>query len=194
MISKNRKLFLSFPLVGNPSSIQKDSLLGESPEATGQAGVTDSLARNFLRQSSFKLIGILLLLLTGGLFLTACGKKEVKLVSQESQLTQEAFKLAETLKNAYLNNDRTTLERNATANGYKELASAIKSFESAELSFTPTWVEVQDSTVNLTISWKGTWVVKGKTMEERGLAIFILEGKPLKLAQIQRSNPFRQPE
>jgi hypothetical protein len=129
-----------------------------------------------------------------GLFLTACGKKEVKPVSQESQLTQEAFKLAETLKIAYLNNDRTTLERNATANGYKELASGIKGFDSAELSFTPTWVEVQDSTVNLTISWKGTWVVKGKTMEERGLAIFILEGKPLKLAQIQRSNPFRQPE
>jgi hypothetical protein len=185
LISKNRKLFLSFPLVGNPSSIQKDS---------GQAGMTVSLARSFLRQSSFKLIGILLLLLTGGLFLTACGKKEVKPVSQESQLTQEAFKLAETLKIAYLKNDRTTLERNATTNGYKELASGIKSFDSAELSFTPTWVEVQDSTVNLTISWKGTWVVKGKTIEERGLAVFILEGKPLKLAQIQRSNPFRQPE
>jgi hypothetical protein len=135
-----------------------------------------------------------LCLIISGLFLTACGKKEVKPVSQESQLTQEAFKLAETLKIAYLNNDRSTLERNATANGYKELASGIKGFDSAELSFTPTWVEVQDSTVNLTISWKGTWVVKGKTTEERGLAIFILEGKPLKLAQIQRSNPFRQPE
>jgi hypothetical protein len=135
-----------------------------------------------------------LCLIISGLFLTACGKKEVKPVSQESQLTQEAFKLAETLKNAYVRNDRTTLERNATANGYKELASAIKGFDSAELSFTPTWVDVQDSTVNLTISWKGTWVVKGKTTEERGLAIFILEGKPLKLSQIQRSNPFRQPE
>jgi len=183
--TRNRKLFFSFPLVGNPSSIRKDY---------GQTGMTASLARNFLRQSSFKLIGILLLLLTGGLFLTACGKKEVKPVSQESQLTQEAFKIAETLKNAYLKNDRTNLEVNVTTNGYKELASGIKSFDSAELSFTPTWVEVQDSTVNLTISWKGTWVVKGKTIEERGLAIFILEGKPLKLAQIQRSNPFRQPE
>jgi hypothetical protein len=135
-----------------------------------------------------------LCLIISGLFLTACGKKEVKPVSQESQLTQEAFKLAETLKIAYLNNDRSTLERNATTNGYKELVSGIKGFEKAELSLTPTWVEVQDSTVNLTISWKGTWVVKGKTTEERGLAIFTLEGKPLKLAQIQRSNPFRQPE
>jgi hypothetical protein len=146
------------------------------------------------RKITFFTITAFLCLIISGLFLTACGKKEVKPVSQESQLTQEAFKLAETLKNAYLKNDRTTLERNATGNGYKELVSALKSFDSAELSFTPTWVEVQDSTVNLTVSWKGTWVFKGKTTEERGLAIFILEGKPLKLAQIQRSNPFRQPE
>ena len=145
------------------------------------------------QKTAFFVITFLCLIVLG-LFLTACGKKEVKLVSQESQLTQEAFKIAETLKNAYLKNDRSTLERNATADGYKELASAIKSFESAELSFTPTWVELQDSRVNLTISWKGTWVSKGKTTEERGLAIFILEGTPLKLAQIQRSNPFRQPE
>ena len=135
-----------------------------------------------------------LCLIIAGLFLTACGKKEVKPVSQESHLAQEAFKLAETLKNAYLKNDRPTLESNATKNGYEELASGIKAFDSAELSFTPTWVELQDSTLNLTISWKGTWVFNGKTTEERGLAIFILEGTPLKLAQIQRSNPFRQPE
>ena len=145
------------------------------------------------QKTAFFVIAFLCLIVLG-LFLTACGKKEVKLVSQESQLTQEAFKIAETLKNAYLKNDRSTLERNATAEGYKDLASAIKSFESAELSFTPTWVELQDSRVNLTISWKGTWVFNGKTTEERGLAIFILEGAPLKLAQIQRSNPFRQPE
>ncbi len=41
---------------------------------------------------------------------------------------------------------------------------------------------------------KGTWTVKGKATEERGLAIFVFEGKPLQLARIQRENPFKQPE
>jgi hypothetical protein len=128
------------------------------------------------------------------LLLPACGGKEAKKVSPESLLAQEAFELAETLKNDYASRDRAGLEKNATENSYKELLGSMKSFDSAELSFTPTWVEMQDSTVHLTVSWKGTWSMKGKTTEERGIAVFVFEGTPLKLSQIQRANPFRQPE
>jgi hypothetical protein len=128
------------------------------------------------------------------LFLGACGKKEVKPVSPVSKMTEEAFQLADTLRKAYVKNDRESLERNSTQDGYRQIAESIKNFESADLIFTPTWVEMQDSTVKLTISWKGSWVIHGKTVEDRGSAIFVLEGKPLKLAQIQRSNPFAGPE
>jgi hypothetical protein len=135
-----------------------------------------------------------LIVLISILFLVSCGGKEVKKVSPESKLVQEAFEFAETLKNAYLRNDRISLERNSTQEAYKELIGGIKKFNSAELTLTPTWVEIQDSTIKLTVSWKGTWTVTGKTTEERGIAIFVLEGIPLKLVQIQRANPFRQPE
>lgn len=135
-----------------------------------------------------------LIVLISVLFLVSCGGKEVKKVSPESKLAQEAFEFAETLKDAYLKNDRAALERNSTQEGYKELIGGIKNFSSAELTLTPTWVEIQDSTVKLTVSWKGTWTVTGKTTEDRGIAIFVLEGRPLKLVQIQRANPFRQPE
>jgi len=137
---------------------------------------------------------VAMLIFFAGLFLVACGKKEVKPVSPESKLTQEAFQLADTLRKAYLKNDRESLERNSTQDGYRQIAQALKSFESADLTFTPTWAEIQDSTVKLTVSWKGTWVVRGKTTEDRGSAIFVMEGEPLKLAQIQRANPFAQPE
>lgn len=137
---------------------------------------------------------VVMLIFFAGLFLVACGKKEVKPVSPESKLTQEAFQLADTLRKAYLKNDRESLERNSTQDGYRQIAQALKSFESADLTFTPTWAEIQDSTVKLTVSWKGTWVVRGKTTEDRGSAIFVMEGEPLKLAQIQRANPFAQPE
>ncbi len=127
-------------------------------------------------------------------FLMSCGKKEVKPVSQESKLAQEAFQLAEILKQAYAGNDRSTIENNSTNDGYREMIGVIKKFDKAELTFTPTWVEIKDSVVYLSVSWKGVWTVGAKSRDERGLAVFVLEGSPLKLASVQRDNPFRQPE
>ena len=126
--------------------------------------------------------------------LISCGKKEVKKVSDESRTAREAFELAETLKTAYLDHDRKTLEENTTKDGFRELIGTMKSFDSAKLSFTPTWVEIEAPVVYLTVSWKGTWTVQDKKKEERGTAVFVMEGSPLKLAQIQRANPFQQPE
>ena len=128
------------------------------------------------------------------MLLLSCGKKEVKPVSQESKLAQEAFQLAETLKNAYVKNDRGTLEESSTKDGYRELIGVMKKFDKAELTFTSTWVEIKDSSVYLSVSWKGVWTVGTKSREERGLAILVLEGTPLKLVRVQRDNPFRQPE
>jgi hypothetical protein len=155
--------------------------------------ITNYFNQKLLKRLSF--IAVLLFLLTGGVLLTSCGgSKEVKKVSPESKLAQEAFELAETLKEAYLRNDRDAIGENSTKEGYREIIGALKPFDSAELTFTPTWVEIMDSTVNLTISWKGIWVAQGKTTEERGSGVFVLEGKPLKLVKIQRANPFSQPE
>jgi hypothetical protein len=127
-------------------------------------------------------------------FFISCGKKEVKEVSEESLMAQEAFQLAETIKQAYLDNDRKALERNATQDGYRELVGEIKSFDSVELEFVPTWVEIDDTVVKLTVSWKGTWIVSDFTKEDRGIAVFVMEGQPLKVAQVLRASPFRQPE
>jgi hypothetical protein len=59
------------------------------------------------------------------------------------------------------------------------------------LEFVPTWVVIDDTVVKLTISWKGTWTVSGSTTEDRGIAVFVMEGQPLKLANILRANPFQ---
>jgi len=128
------------------------------------------------------------------MLLLSCGKKDVKPVSQESKLAQEAFQVAETLRQAYVKNNRSTLEDNSTKDGYRELIGVMKKFDKVELSFTSTWVEIKDSSVYLSVSWKGVWTVGSKSREERGLGIFVLEGNPLKLATVQRDNPFRQPE
>jgi hypothetical protein len=128
------------------------------------------------------------------LLLVSCGKKEVKQVSEDSKTAQEAFMLSEEIKNAYIKNNLSTLEKNTTKDGYKDIIESKKIFDSAELSFTPHWVEIDGPTVTLQVSWKGIWTVKGKNIEDRGLAVFVMEGRPLKLAKVLRDNPFRKSE
>jgi hypothetical protein len=128
------------------------------------------------------------------LLLASCGKKEVKPVSEDSKIAQEAFRLAEVIKDAYIRNDRSTVERNSAKDGYKETIEVRKSFDSAELTFTPRWVEIEGTTVHLHVAWNGTWIVKGQRTEDRGLAVFVMEGNPLKLVKVLRENPFKQPE
>lgn len=136
----------------------------------------------------------LILLLIAVLPLLSCGKKEVKKVTDESKTAHEAIALAEGIKEAYLKKDLAVIENNTTKEGYRELLGAIKRFDKAELTFSSKWVEIEKTSVSMKIAWSGKWVVSGETTEERGTALFIFEGSPLKLSRILRANPFRQPE
>ncbi|OGW58189.1 MAG: hypothetical protein A2Z09_00870 [Nitrospirae bacterium RBG_16_43_8] len=136
----------------------------------------------------------LILLLIAVFSLLSCGGKEVKKVTDESKTAQEAIALAEGIKEAYLKRDLSAIEKGTTKEGYRELLGAIKSFDKAELTFSSKWVEIEETSVSVRIAWSGEWVVGGQTTEERGAALFIFEGRPLKLSRILRANPFRQPE
>ncbi|HEX8949230.1 MAG TPA: hypothetical protein VF790_09740 [Dissulfurispiraceae bacterium] len=135
-------------------------------------------------------LGIILLV-----FVSACGgKKEVKKISPDSALTTQGFAVVEKLRDAYVKNNTAAIEANTTRDGYLSVAAVRKSFDSAELTFTPVLVEIFGDTVHLYVSWNGTWKKGDKIIEDRGLADFILKEKPLKLDQILRENPFSRPE
>lgn len=126
-------------------------------------------------------------------FIAACGKKEVKKVSEDSKTAIEAFALAETVRAAYVNRDLSAIEKNSTREGARAIIGGMKAFDSVDLTFNPAWVEIDGDTVHLNVSWKGIWKRGGKTTEERGMAIFILKGSPLKTDNVLRANPFRYP-
>jgi hypothetical protein len=126
--------------------------------------------------------------------LFSCGKKEVKIASQESKTAEESFALAEKIRDAFIKNDRDTIQKNTTESGYKNITSNRKSYESVELAFTPRWVEIEKDKVMLNVTWKGKWSAGGKKTEDRGMAIFVMEGRPLKISGILRTNPFIFPE
>jgi hypothetical protein len=129
------------------------------------------------------------------IFVASCGgKKEVKQVSQESKLAQEAFSLAEKLRVAYEKRNFSAVQDLSTDDGFRDFTNSIRHFDSVDLSFTPRWVEIEKTTVYLNVSWKGTWTVGQESFTERGMGVFLLEGAPLKLGKIVRGNPFKYPE
>ncbi len=134
------------------------------------------------------------ILLSAVLFLFACGKKEVKPVSSESKTSLEAFALAETIENAFLKKDKETIRQNATPDGFQDVMANTKPYDSVEITFMPRWVEIDDAKVTLNVSWKSTWTAAGRKAEDRGMAVFLMEGRPLKLSKIVRGNPFVFPE
>ncbi len=122
------------------------------------------------------------------------GKKEVKQVSLESKTATEAFALAETIRDAFVRKDLPTIQRNATEAGYRDVMAGRTAFDSIELSFTPRWVEIDGSALTLNVAWKSSWTISGRKIEERGMAVFGMEGNPLRLTKIMGANPFIFPD
>jgi hypothetical protein len=126
--------------------------------------------------------------------LFSCSSKEVKPVSPESKTALEAFSLAETVRTAFIKNDLLTLQNNSLPEGYTDITVNRRPFDSVDLTFTPRWVEIEKDKVILNVAWKSLWTASGKTFADRGMAVFVLEGSPLKIAKIPRGNPFIFPE
>lgn len=136
----------------------------------------------------------ILFVLLAGLMLVSCGKTEVKKESPESKLTQEAFRLAETVKDAFIVKDTITLRKNSTEAGYRDITANTRGYDRVELSFKPRWVEIDGDQLQMNISWTSKWMMSGRATEERGMAVFLMEGTPLKVSKILRGNPFLVPE
>ncbi len=133
---------------------------------------------------------ITLLLLACLLCVSCGGKKEVKQITQESKTATEAFGVAETIKNAFVKKDSATIQRNVSESGFKDIMAGRQVFDSVDITFTPRWVEIEGDKMFVNISWKSTWLLSGRKTDDRGMAVFVMEGNPLKVTKILRANPF----
>ncbi|MBZ0157673.1 MAG: hypothetical protein K8I29_15870 [Alphaproteobacteria bacterium] len=122
------------------------------------------------------------------------GKKDIKRESADSKIAKEAFALAETLREAYQKKDTSAIEKSTTRDGFRAVAGVMRPFDTARLSFNPVWVEIDGGTVQMNVQWSGHWLKGDRLAEERGMAVFVLQGRPLKLDKILRANPFKYPE
>jgi hypothetical protein len=126
------------------------------------------------------------------LLVLACSSK--KRPTEDSLLAVEAMGLAEGMREAYLNKNVDGVNKFCTPDACSEIIRDMERFQTEELEFTPQWVHIKkDGSLQLKVTWEGKWSHKGIKKEERGLAVFELKGRPLRLLEITGSNPFGGP-
>lgn len=120
-----------------------------------------------------------------------CGKKKIK-PSQDSLMAQEALRITDIIKSAYERKEHDILMENLSP----ELAEVIVKglfFEKAELSFAPRMVRIRDSLIVVNLNWHGSWILKGRSLRDKGFGILVFQARPMRLIQIERDNPFLTP-
>ncbi len=141
-----------------------------------------------------KLFTFSFLMISALFVFSACSKKQIKPVPQDVTLSQQAFSVLDQVRKAYLEKNDQALKNLTTEEGYSELQKETKPFDSAQLTFDPRWVEMKGETVTVNVEWNGTWVKAGKKTSDRGMAIFELNDRPLKLNRILKGSPFKDPQ
>ena len=132
-------------------------------------------------------------MLIAAVILSACESEQVKPPSEDSELALQAFAVSESVRDLYTKKDYDAMSELFTAESYKDFRAGLRQWESVELAFTPRLVEIENDKVTLNVSWQGKWVFMGRTSSERGMAVFELEGRPLKITRILRGSPFIYP-
>ncbi len=122
------------------------------------------------------------------IILFSCSKDEIKRPSQEAIIAKEAMDIVNSIKDAYMANDDEKLKQ--LINSEQVFQSISLSERPASLEFLFRWVDIFDSKVDVYVSWKGLWKKGPEEVEQKGFALFVLEGKPFKLKKILRENPF----
>ncbi len=139
-------------------------------------------------------ISLILILFWASILLVSCSSTEKKPLPEEARLTKKAYSIAEKLKNAYLEGNKSVFRRYCTRKGYLKIISSIKEFDHANLSFRPEWVDIDNGKLILYIRWEGSWSVNGSFYNEKGLTAFQFRLSPLLLDDILRNNPFSYPK
>jgi hypothetical protein len=125
--------------------------------------------------------------------ITSCAKKEVKVQPKDSVRARAAVERLQKVREYYVKKDSEGLRSMITAEGFKAIAANIKNFDSCELNFSPRWVDIKDDTILVLFAWDGTWRQSGQGTTEKGTAMFLFKGDPLRLDAILRDSPFVYP-
>ena len=122
----------------------------------------------------------------------SCSKDNVK-PSEDFLLSNKAIDSINTIKSAYERKNKYALQNNV-APGLAEDILKDFSFRKSVLVLTPRMVKIKETSISITMNWRGEWwVEKGEKLENRGVADLVLDRNTMKLMEINGDNPFSVP-
>lgn len=133
------------------------------------------------------------LLISSLLFmLVSCGSAEKKDPTPEVRIATKAFELSNKIKDSFINKDSQALQSLCSEALYTELSSDVETFTHMKLEFTLRWVDIDnEGTIHLYVSWERSALKEDRTVNDSGMSVFLIKGKPLVAENILRENPFK---
>lgn len=130
---------------------------------------------------------VLLLLLV---IISGCNKKEEIKPSEDSVITVNALDRIERIRTAYESRNITAVAQHTEPALLKDMENELF-FDSAHLLFpTPRLVRITENQVRVLQNWQGEWVLRGKTIKNRGVSTFVFAKDTMMLMKIEGDNPF----
>ena len=125
---------------------------------------------------------------------SACSKNELKRTPEEANIAREAMDAVLAIRSAYMEGNPEGIKTLSVSEDVLKYFSFSQRPSSLEFLFR--WVELYDSKAEVYVSWKAIKKIEDAVSEreQRGLCLFVLEGKPFKLKKIMRENPFKSGE
>ena len=130
------------------------------------------------------------------LVLLACGSQE-KRPSQDVLLAEQAAKHIERLRSEYASMSMSGLEALCSAEAYEAIESDLRrhGLSPVTIEFVPEWIEISvEGTISVRVGWSGTWKLsRGEEARDKGKAVFVLGGRPMRLQELKGMSPFAAP-
>ncbi len=135
---------------------------------------------------------IYIILLLTAILMPGCGKDKVK-PSADYLLSLEAAKKIDAITSEYVSKSKSTLKAMIEPPLSDSIINAL-SFKKAELSFNQRLVRITADSVNVSVSWQGSWKLSdSREFNNRGVADLIFQRESMRLSEITGDNPFILP-
>ena len=110
-----------------------------------------------------------------------------------SLIATEALRVIEEVRYAYVNKDETTLKKHLTITLSSKVLQELD-FDEAIITYSIRLVTLKDKKVYVKCNWESDVTLGVTEYSDEGSSVFVLRGSPLKIIEIQGSNPLQIPQ
>ena len=127
------------------------------------------------------------------IFFANCSSKIKAKPSQDSLTATEALRVIEEVRYAYENKKEKILKEHMTIILSSRVLQELN-FDKAILNYSIQLVTLKNKKVYVKCNWESDVTIGSSQYSDEGSAVFVLKGMPLKIIDIEGTNPLRIPQ